>query len=122
MALKDVKQGEFISYGTTFQASAHKKIAVIPAGYAHGYSRSLSNSGSVLIREQRLPIIGMINMNMLIADVTALTDVNTGDEVILIGDQGELSISVASFSELSNQLNYELLSRLPAGISRRVVQ
>lgn len=121
MALKDVKQGEFISYGTTFQASAHKKIAVIPAGYAHGYSRSLSNSGSVLIREQRLPIIGMINMNMLIADVTAIPDVNTGDEVILIGDQGALSISVASFSELSNQLNYELLSRLPAGISRRVV-
>jgi alanine racemase len=122
MALKQIKQGEFISYGTTYQAIENKMIAVIPAGYAHGYSRSLSNSGWVLIREQRLPIIGMINMNMLIADVTAIPEVQIGDEVILIGDQGKLSISVASFSELSNQLNYELLSRLPAGITRKVVQ
>lgn len=122
MALKQIKQGEFISYGTTYQAIENKTIAVIPAGYAHGYSRSLSNSGWVLIREQRLPIIGMINMNMLIADVTAIPEVQIGDEVILIGDQGKLSISVASFSELSNQLNYELLSRLPAGITRSVVQ
>ncbi|MBW6490372.1 MAG: alanine racemase [Lentimicrobium sp.] len=121
MALKQIKQGEFISYGTTYQAIENKTIAVIPAGYAQGYSRSLSNSGWVLIREQRLPIIGMINMNMLIADVTSIADAAIGDEVILIGEQGKLSISVASFSELSNQLNYELLSRLPAGITRSVL-
>lgn len=121
MAIKKVKQGEFISYGTTYQATENKTIAVIPTGYTHGYSRSLSNSGWVLIREQRVPVIGMINMNMLIADITAIPAANTGDEVILIGEQGNLTISVASFSELSNQLNYELLSRLPAGITRHVV-
>jgi alanine racemase len=120
MAVKSVKQGEFVSYGTTYLATEDKTIAIIPTGYAHGYSRSLSNSGRVLIRGQRLAVIGMINMNMLIADVSSLEDVLVGEEVTLIGEQEDASISVSSFSELSDQLNYELLTRLPAGINRRL--
>lgn len=120
MAVKFVKQGEFVSYGTTYLATEDKTIAIIPTGYAHGYSRSLSNSGRVLIRGQRLAVIGMINMNMLIADVTCLDEVEVGEEVTLIGEQEDASISVSSFSELSDQLNYELLTRLPAGINRRL--
>jgi alanine racemase len=72
----------------------------------------------VLINGQRVGVIGLVNMNMLIADVTKLPDVKTGDEVVLIGSQGDLTISVASFSEFSNQLNYELLTRLPEGHSQ----
>ncbi|MBU2558153.1 MAG: alanine racemase [Bacteroidetes bacterium] len=120
MAVKFVKQGEFVSYGTTYLATDDKTIAIIPTGYSHGYSRSLSNSGRVLIGGQRVAVIGMINMNMLIADITSLDEVNIGDEVTLIGNQQDISISVASFSELSDQLNYELLTRLPAGIARRL--
>lgn len=120
MAVKFVKQGEFVSYGTTYLATEDKTIAIIPTGYAHGYSRSLSNSGRVLIRGQRLAVIGMINMNMLIADVTCLDELEVGEEVTLIGEQEDASISVSSFSELSDQLNYELLTRLPAGINRRL--
>jgi len=121
MAIKTVKQGEFVSYGTTYLATEDKEIAIIPTGYSHGYSRSLSNSGRILIHGQRVAVIGMINMNMLIADISALSGVKLGDEVILIGQQDDLSISVASFSELSNQLNYELLTRLPSGIERRII-
>jgi len=120
MAVKQVKQGEFVSYGTTYLATEDKTIAIIPTGYAHGYSRSLSNSGRVLIRGQRLSVIGMINMNMLIADISSLEDVKVGEVVTLIGDQEGASISVSSFTEMSDQLNYELLTRLPTGINRRL--
>lgn len=121
MALKNVQQGEFVSYGTNYQAIENQCIAIIPAGYSHGYSRLLSNSGWVLIHEQRVAIVGMINMNMLIADVTSIPEVKIGDEVVLIGVQGQQKISVASFSVLSNQLNYEMLTRLPSSINRRIV-
>ena len=59
-------------------------------------------------------------MNMLIADISAIEKVEVGDEVVLIGEQNQLSVSVSSVSELSNQLNYELLTRLPGGILRRL--
>jgi alanine racemase len=121
MSVKKVKRGEFISYGTNYLATEDKKIAVIPVGYSHGYSRSLSNLGRVLINGKRVGVIASVNMNMMIADVTKLTKVKAGDEVVLIGSQGELTISVASFSEFSNQLNYELLTRLPEGTPRQVV-
>ncbi|TVR71518.1 MAG: alanine racemase [Marinilabiliales bacterium] len=121
MSIQKVKRGEFVSYGTIYLAQEDKKIAVIPVGYSHGYNRSLSNQGRVLINSQRVGVIGLVNMNMLIADVTQLPDVKTGDEVVLIGSQGDLTISVASFSEFSNQLNYELLTRLPEAIPRFIV-
>jgi alanine racemase len=118
MSIKSVEQGEFVSYGTTYLAQEDKKIAIIPVGYSHGFSRSLSNQGRVLINGQRVGVIGMVNMNMLIADVSSLPDVKLGDEVVIIGNQGELEITVASFSEISNQVNYELLARLPSNIKR----
>lgn len=121
MDVKEVSTGEFIGYGTTFMATDNMKIATVPVGYSHGYSRSLSNQGRVLIREHRLAVIGIVNMNLLIVDISEYPQIEKGDEVVLIGDQGENSISVASFSELSNQLNYELLSRLPRNIPRTVI-
>jgi alanine racemase len=118
MAVKRVKQGEFIGYGNNFMAYKDMKIAIIPVGYSDGYSRSLSNQGKVLINGERISIIGMVNMNMITANVCKLPDVKTGDEVVIIGQQGKNQLSVASFSELSNQVNYELLTRLPQKIPR----
>jgi alanine racemase len=121
MSIKDVSEGEFVSYGTTYLAQSDKRIAIIPVGYANGFSRSLSNQGRVLIGGHRVAVIGMVNMNMLIADISQLPDAKPGDEVVLIGQQGSLEISVASFSEISDQLNYELLARLPDNISRKII-
>jgi alanine racemase len=118
MSLKTVNEGEFISYGNTYLATEPKRIAIIPVGYSHGYSRMLSNQGRILIGGQRVAVIGMVNMNMLIADITAVPDVNLGDEAVIIGRQENLEITVASFSEISNQVNYELLVRLPESIRR----
>ena len=118
MSLKKVNEGEFISYGTSYLAQEEKMIAIVPVGYSHGFNRTLSNLGRVLVHGQRIGVIGMVNMNMLIVDVSNLPDVSIGDEVVIIGKQGDLQISVASFSEISNEVNYELLVRLPEQINR----
>lgn len=121
MDVKSVKTGEFIGYGTSYLANSDMKIAVIPVGYSHGFSRSLSNSGRVLIHGQRVSVIGIVNMNMITVDVSQIEEVKKGDEVVLIGEQGDLEIGVSSFSEISNQVNYEMLTRLPSDIPRIVV-
>jgi alanine racemase len=121
MALKEVSRGDYIGYGTTFQAPKDMKLAVIPVGYETGFSRSLSNKGSVLIDGQFAYITGTINMNALTVNITHIPNVKIGDEVVLIGNQGDNQISVASFSDLGEQLNYELLTRLPGDIPREVV-
>ena len=118
MSIKKVKAGSFIGYGSAFQSSEDMEIGVIPIGYANGYSRALSNSGTVLIRQTRCLVLGNVNMNSLIVDLRNVPDVAVGDEVVLIGNDGINEISVASFGELSNQLNYELLTRLPLDIPR----
>ena len=121
MSIKKVNPGAYIGYGNSFMASEKMKIAVIPVGYAHGYSRSLSNHGRVLINGKRCMVIGTINMNMLTVNVTDLEEIKKGDEAVLIGNQDDVSISVASFSEFSNTLNYELLTRLDKGIPRKII-
>lgn len=121
MNVKKVNTGEFIGYGTTFLAQSEKKIATVPIGYSHGFSRNLSNQGRVLVHGIRVAVIGIVNMNVMTIDVTGIEDVKKGDEVVIIGDQGELEVSVASFSELSSQVNYETLTRLPSNIPRRIV-
>ena len=118
MSVKKVKRGEFVGYGTSFMADANMKIACVPVGYAHGYGRSLSNIGRVLINGERCVVIGSINMNMMVIDVTLLDDIKRNDEVVLIGDQADKQLSVSSFSDYSNLLNYELLTRLSADIPR----
>ena len=122
MSVKEVKEGEFIGYGSTYLADSDIIIATVPVGYADGYTRSLSNTGRVLINGSRVGVVGMVNMNMMVVDVTHIPYTKKGDEVVLIGEQDKQSISVASFGELSNQLNYELLTRLPREIPREVVQ
>tara|TARA_R110000868_G_scaffold376811_1_gene641912 strand:+ start:353 stop:1504 length:1152 start_codon:yes stop_codon:yes gene_type:complete len=122
MSTKKVNSGEFIGYGTSFLAERKMKIAVVPIGYSHGYSRSLSNQGRVLIRGHRCTVIGSVNMNMMTIDVTDIDTVKKDDEVVLIGSQNDMTVSVASFSDLSNQLNYELLTRIAKTIPRKIIQ
>ena len=121
MDVKKVKTGEFVGYGTTYLAQKDMKIATIPIGYSHGFARGLSNIGRVLVNGQRAGVIGMVNMNLMTIDVSDFEGVKKGDEVVLIGKQGELEVSVSSFSELSSQVNYETLARLPESIPRTII-
>lgn len=75
----------------------------------------------MLIHGERVPVVGTVNMNMMTVDITKMEGVKKGDEVVLIGKQGDLEITISSFSEFSELLNYELLTRLPADIPRVIV-
>ena len=121
MNIKKVNPGSFIGYGNSYMASDLMKVAIIPIGYSHGYSRSLSNQGRVLINGKQCTVIGTVNMNMITVDVTTVENIKKGDEVVLIGTQMEAAISIASFSDFSNQLNYEMLTRIAKSIPRKTI-
>jgi alanine racemase len=118
MLIKDIPEGEFIGYGLNYQALHKMRIMVLPVGYSDGYSRSLSNNGHVIVHGMRSPVIGMVNMNMIICDITDNPGVQPGDRVTMIGQQGDATISFSSFAEMNNSLNYEILARLPENIER----
>jgi alanine racemase len=121
MSVKDVPAGEFIGYGTSYLAGVPTRIATVPVGYSHGFSRNLSNLGRVIVNGHRTAVVGVINMNMMMIDISETPWVKRGDEVVIIGDQEGQTISLSSFSELSQNLNYETLVRLPPDIPRVVV-
>ncbi|MCH8487991.1 MAG: alanine racemase [Candidatus Cyclonatronum sp.] len=121
MSIKSVPANRFIGYGTSYLTNTETKIATVPVGYTHGFSRNLSNLGRVLIEGKRVPVIGVVNMNMMMVDVNGIEGVQKGSEVIIIGEKNGIDMTVASFSELTNMLNYETLARLPEKIPRFVV-
>lgn len=120
VAIKDVPDGAFVGYGKSYEAEGATRIAVVGVGYADGFARDLSNRGHVLIRGRRASIVGAVGMNMIQVHV-GHTDVAIGDEVVLIGRQGEREISVASFADFNSIVNYELMARLSHDLPRNVV-
>lgn len=121
MSIKEVPAGQNVGYGTAYMTSRRERMATIPVGYSHGFARSLSNLGHVLIRSRRARVVGLVNMSMIVVEVTNIPEVTQGDEVVLIGKQGRAHISVSSFSDMSRNLNYEVLVRLPPDIPREIV-
>lgn len=121
MDVKDVKAGEFVGYGRSYEAEGDTRVAVVAVGYGDGFQRDLSNRGHVLIRGHRASIVGNVNMNMVQCHVTHIAEVCRGDEVVLIGRQGDREISVSSFSDFNNVVNYETMARLSWEIPRLVV-
>lgn len=114
--LKDVSPGTAISYGGTFVASKPMKVATIPVGYADGYPRQLSGKGWVLIHGQKAPILGRVCMDQFMVDVTDIPNTSSGDEVTLIGRDGNEVITAEEFGELSGRFSYEFI----CCISKRV--
>jgi alanine racemase len=111
-----VARGESVSYGRTFVAPRDLRVATLPAGYADGVGRLLSNRGQVLVRGRRVPIVGRVCMDMTMVDVTDVPDVRVGDEAVLIGRQGSEEISADEVAELQGTISYEVL----CGIGPRV--
>ena len=108
--VKDVEAGVSVSYGGTYVTTRENtRIATVPVGYADGYPRSLSNSGSVLIRGRRAKIVGRICMDQFMVDVTEIPGVSQGDEVTLLGRDGGEYIPVEELSALSGRFPYEFL-------------
>lgn len=121
MSLNAVPEGKYVSYGQNYLTNRKSVIATVPVGYGYGFSRTLSNNGHVLVDSRRVPVVGNVNMNMVVIDVTDAENVRIGDEVVLIGKQEGTNISVSPFSDMNNSMDYELLTRLPEHIHRRAI-
>jgi alanine racemase len=117
VAVKGVRNGEGAGYGHAFHAEGPRTLAVVPAGYADGLDWRLGNRGVVLVRRRRVPIVGRVSMDMLSIDVTGL-DVSPGDEVVLLGRQGDERIDVREVAATIGAIPWELLCRLGARIQR----
>ena len=116
--VKEIEAGTPVSYGGTYVADEKRTIATIPLGYGDGYPRSLSGTGHVLIRGKKAPIVGRVCMDQFMVDVTEIEGVTCGDEVTLIGRDGEEEITMEQLGSLSGRFNYELACDLSKRIPR----
>ena len=111
--LKSVPADTPLGYGCTFRTARESRIATIPAGYADGVRRVLSNRGEVGVRGVRAPIVGRVSMDLTIVDVTDVDGAGLGDEVVIVGPGGP---SAEEFGAVAGSISYEVT----CGVSARV--
>jgi alanine racemase len=112
LALRSVPKGMPISYGRTFVTTKKSKIAVIPLGYADGYSRLFSNNAEVLVGGKRAPVVGRVCMDLTMIDVSAVRNCRENDEVIIMGQQGKDTITAYELAIKADTIPYEILTTL----------
>ncbi len=117
-AVKRFPKGCFVGYGRAFRTRRPSTIALAPVGYADGYPRALSGKGEVLIRGQRAPVVGAVNMDSITVDVTDIGLEQPGDEVVLIGQQGEARITAEECAERAGTIVHEIPTRLGPRLPR----
>ncbi len=117
---KVVLPGAGVSYGHTWHADQATRVVTIPIGYADGYPRRLSNCGSALIRGKRYPVIGNVCMDQTMIAIGSGEAYN-GDQVVLIGNQGNEQISVVDIAETIGTVPHEIVSCLPQRLVRKYV-
>ena len=120
--IKEVAAGSAVSYGGTYVTEKTTRIATIPAGYADGYPRQLSNKGWVLIHGKRAGILGRVCMDQFMVDVTDIPEAKAGDEVTLIGRDGEEIIAMEEFGDLSGRFSYEFACEISKRVPRVYVK
>jgi alanine racemase len=117
VAVKGIRPDEGVGYGSRFRPEQSARIAIVPAGYADGLDTRLGGRGAVLIRGRRAPIVGVVSMDMMAIDVTGI-EVETGDEVVIIGTQGDEQIDVREIAAQIGTIPYEMLCRVGSRIER----
>ncbi len=116
--VKLIPAGECISYGCTFITERPTLVAVLPVGYADGFRRSPYNWGSVLISGQEAPLLGRVCMDQCMVDVTDIPHVRMGDEVVLIGQQGDATLTAEQVAQRLGTINYEVVAEILARVPR----
>ena len=117
VSVKGVRPGEVVGYGAHWTATQPSRIATVPAGYADGLDMRLAGCGHVLVRGRRAPIIGSVCMDMIMVDITGL-QADTGDEVVIIGEQHGERITVREMAVTTETSPYEVLCRIGTRIER----
>jgi Alr-MurF fusion protein len=117
--IRQVPAGAYVGYAGAFHAERPTRVAIVMVGYADGYRRVLANQGQVLICGERVSIVGRVCMDQCFADVTEKPNVRPGDEVVLIGKQGEEEIRAEELAERMGTNNYETVTTISARVERR---
>lgn len=116
--VKVIPAGEGISYGCTYVTERPTEIAVLPVGYADGFRRAPTNWGGVLIHGQEAPLVGRVCMDQCMVDISHIPGVRVGDEVVLIGHQGDAVLSAEMVAQRLGTINYEVVSEILARVPR----
>jgi alanine racemase len=117
--IRDMPKGSSISYGRTFITPRQMRVATLSAGYADGYPRHLSNRGAaVLVRGKRCALLGRVTMDLIMIDVSGIEDVDLGEEVVLMGRQGDEEISCAELAERAETITWEIITRVGSRVPR----
>ncbi len=117
VSVRSVAPGAVVGYNGTFVATEPMRLALVAAGYADGLDRKLGNHFSLLVRGQRAPLVGRISMDQSVIDVTDIPDVAAGDEVVILGRQGDESISAFDHAKAAGTIPWEIFTRIGARVS-----
>jgi alanine racemase len=117
--IRDMPAGHGISYGRTFVTPREMRVATLSAGYADGYPRHLSNrDAAMLVRGKRCPLLGRVTMDLTMIDVSHVPDAAVGDEVVLMGRQGDEEISCEELAERAGTITWEIITRIGSRVRR----
>lgn len=115
--VKEIEAGESVGYGRRFTAREPTRVMTLPVGYADGYHRCIGGRGVALVRGRRAPVIGHVCMDQAMLDVTGIPGASVGDEVVLLGAQGDARITAREMGEWCGMIDYEVVlsptSRVP---------
>ncbi|MBU0462334.1 MAG: alanine racemase [Proteobacteria bacterium] len=116
--VRKVAKGFYVSYGMTHETQKATRLASVPVGYADGFSRRFSSNGFMLVKGHRAPVVGRVCMDQTMIDVGDIPNVKPGDEVVLIGSQGNETIGADELATRINTINYEIVSALTFRVKR----
>jgi alanine racemase len=119
--IKDLRKGDSVGYNRTYTCSESCKLAILPVGYNEGYSRLFSNKAKVLIKGKRYSVRGNICMNLAMIELPASTHIKVGEQVTLLGHDGHDDISAEELAELSQTINYEVVTKIKKELPRQIV-
>jgi alanine racemase len=119
--VKTLPDGGGVGYDATEKLPPGSKIAICPIGYWHGYTRSFSSIGNVLVRGERAKILGRVSMDMIVIDISKIKGVKAEDEVVIVGRQGKNSITADEMADISGTINYEVVTRINPLIKRIII-
>ncbi len=121
--IKKLNEGETTGYGNTFKASQDITIATIPVGYFEGFDRRLSNNGIIFVGKEKIlcPILGRVSMNIITIDVSHVSNIKIGDEVITISNNSSDENSIVNMARKCGTISYEIAVHIPAHLKRVVV-
>ncbi|MDO4493487.1 MAG: alanine racemase [Clostridia bacterium] len=116
--IKHIEIGESVSYGRRFIAERPTTVATLPVGYGDGYKRALSGKAHVIIRGKKAPVLGAVCMDQCMCDITDIPEAEIGDEVILLGSQGNEAVTADDMAELCDTISYEILLSISDRVPR----